>query len=153
MPAKNLLWGTYTWILFHWIAENIKETEFKKEKKNIIDLISNICHNLPCPDCRGHAINFLKLHKLSEIQTKEDLSYYIHYFHNAVNNRLTKTIENNDILKKYKKVHINKLMQAWTMYFKDMKGVNQHDFMAKQRINTLKHNVNTYIYNNKQKFI
>ena len=152
MPAKNLLWGTYTWILFHWMAENIKDTEFKKEKKKIINIITKICHNLPCPDCRAHAIQFLKQHRINEIQTKEDLSYYIHYFHNAVNTRLTRTIGNNDILEKYKNVNINKLIQAWNMHFKDMKGVNQYDFMAKQRINSVKQIVNSYIQNNLHKF-
>lgn len=152
MTPKNLLWGTYTWILFHWMAHNIKNECFENEKLTILKLISSICHNLPCPDCREHAIHFLKYHNIYDIKTKEDLNYYIHYFHNLVNGRLKRKQEEKTILEKYSKVNINKLLQAWNIHFKDMNGVNLNDFMAKQKIYYLKIKVTNYIQENKHKF-
>ncbi len=60
------LWGNSTWLLFHTISEKIKDDYFLKEKNNILNYITNICYNLPCPDCSVHATNFIKKKKFIE---------------------------------------------------------------------------------------
>ena len=52
---KHLLWGTFTWILFHWMSVQIKERYFVEERDNLVNIIKEICENLPCPSCRDHA--------------------------------------------------------------------------------------------------
>ena len=64
------LWGKYTWILFHWIAENIKQEHFDSERTNLINIIQSICSNLPCPSCQEHANEYLRLRPLNKVRTK-----------------------------------------------------------------------------------
>ena len=60
MSKDAPLWGKYTWYLFHWFAENIKEEYFQEEREKLIQVIKSIIMNLPCPSCQGHALRYLK---------------------------------------------------------------------------------------------
>jgi len=151
-PNKNLLWGTYTWIIFHWLAEHIRVSEFKNERDNIINHIYNICNNLPCPNCREHAVHYLKTNPLSIIRTKEDLKTYLHHFHNTVNKKSKKKYENYLILDKYKNLQFQSLLQMWNKHYCLGSNVNIKDFMAKKNIQKTKRNFFFYIKKNYYKF-
>ena len=66
----------------------------KKKKKNIIKIISDICTNLPCPQCAYHASSFMRRHKMNNLKSKDDLIKYVFLMHNNVNKRLKKKIYN-----------------------------------------------------------
>jgi hypothetical protein len=151
-PNPNLLWGTYTWIMFHWLAEHINESEFRNERDNIINHIYLICNNLPCPKCREHAIEYLKSNRLSIIRTKEDLKTYLHHFHNCVNKRGKKKYEDYTVLEKYKTLNFNLLLQLWNKHFTLGSNINNNDFMAKKNIQKIKSNFILYIQKNHYKF-
>ena len=53
-------WGTPTWYLFHGIAANINEHFYKNNVSVILSFIKRVCANLPCPYCRGHAVNYMR---------------------------------------------------------------------------------------------
>ena len=66
-------WGTPTWYFFHTLAEKIKENEYDGIKKDVLLHIKIICSVLPCPDCRDHAVNFMKRINIGHVNTKEQL--------------------------------------------------------------------------------
>ena len=68
-PAQ---WGPPTWILLHAIAEKINESFFPDISVQLFQIISQICKNLPCPECATHATEFLNSVKMNTIQTKHN---------------------------------------------------------------------------------
>ena len=71
-PAQ---WGPPTWILLHAIAEKINESFFPDISVQLFQIISQICKNLPCPECAAHATQFLNSVKMTPMNgTKESNS-------------------------------------------------------------------------------
>ena len=42
-------WSHPTWLFFHSLAEKINEDFLKKNTLDVLNMIKNICVNLPCP--------------------------------------------------------------------------------------------------------
>lgn len=84
---KRILWGEPFWNLFHVLAEKVKESEFPKIRKELLNIIYTICTNLPCPDCTQHAVQYLNGINFNHIQTRDQLKDMLYHFHNAVNAR------------------------------------------------------------------
>ncbi len=57
---SNNYWGNITWVFLHTIAEKIKEEYYDNEKSQILLLIKGVCSNLPCPECKQHANQYMK---------------------------------------------------------------------------------------------
>lgn len=105
--SKIKEWGNITWILMHSLAEKIDEKLFLDSKNIIIKIIFQICNNLPCPDCRSHAIKLLKKSYINNVKSKDDLKEFLFQLHNIVNKKLKKKefqIENLD--KVYKNANL-----------------------------------------------
>ena len=84
-------WGTPTWYLFHSLAEHIDEEFYKNNADEVCNLIKNICSNLPCEDCRTHAVQYTKTTLQKRyVPTKNALRQYLFDFHNSVNIRTRK---------------------------------------------------------------
>ena len=94
-------WGTITWIFFHTLAEKIKEDRFEEHKAFLFGVVTSLCHCLPCPDCRAHAVKTLREHPMGAIKTKAQFKSYLHSFHNSVNVRRKKKPKGADVLEKY----------------------------------------------------
>lgn len=108
----NNSWGPITWYVFHGLAEKIKDEEFNNNKLQLIYLIKTICYNLPCPECREHAIFVLKKLKIQNIKTKEDFQKFVWSFHNLVNKkRNVQQITFEECKNKYKLLNINKAIE------------------------------------------
>jgi hypothetical protein len=94
------LWGKYTWIMLHTLAEKIK-TEYKNDINIVKDFwkqIQILITHLPCPYCSSHAANFLKTVIHNKIKHTDDIKLILFTFHNNVNTRLNKNIfEKNDL--------------------------------------------------------
>ena len=112
----TLKWGTYTWLIFHGIAEKINIKYFDEERKNIINFIKQICSVLPCPKCKEHAK--LSMVNIDSIKTKDDLISFLYDFHNKVNAR--RDIKNFDKsnLSIYKTIQLPYVITVWTRVFK-----------------------------------
>ena len=93
MVSKSI-WGPCVWYLFHTLAYKVVPSDFPEIKSELIQFIQRICSNLPCPECTQHATQYMNQNtrKLSAIQTKEQLQYFLIDFHNAVNVRKGKPV-------------------------------------------------------------
>tara|TARA_Y100000389_G_C17464904_1_gene524651 strand:- start:1163 stop:1762 length:600 start_codon:yes stop_codon:yes gene_type:complete len=83
----DMSWGKPYWYFFHTLAEKIKEDKFDEYKKDLIDIIIKLCHNLPCPECSRHASEYLKKNDFRKINTKYELKLMLYTFHNTINKR------------------------------------------------------------------
>ena len=63
-------WATYSWYLFHTIAQRINPVYFKNNRKMCLGVIYSICDILPCPVCRDHAVKYLYNNKFFNIISK-----------------------------------------------------------------------------------
>lgn len=100
--VKEMLWGEPTWLLFHTLAEKIKEEEFPKIRQEFLNQIMKICNNLPCPTCAQHATRYMNGVNFNNIQTKEQLKLFLFAFHNEVNRRKDYERFNVNDLSKYR---------------------------------------------------
>ena len=82
---KEMIWGEPTWIFFHTLAEKVREENFSELKVSLLNFITRICNNLPCPECTQHASHYLKSINFDTIQTKEQFKHMLWSFHNMVN--------------------------------------------------------------------
>lgn len=106
-------WGKITWFLLHGIAEKCRSDNYHIYKNELFTVIINIIYNLPCPDCRQHAINFFKKKNANMYPTKESLIDLIFKFHNLVNERIHKPIYSKQDLIKYKRLDFMKTVQLF----------------------------------------
>ena len=94
-------WGPPIWMLFHSLAEKIKEEKFSEVGPQLFSMIKAICSTLPCPECSQHATLFLSRVNFSSIRTKNDFKSLMYIFHNVVNKRKNKPLFNVLELKRY----------------------------------------------------
>ncbi len=59
LEEKKMYWGRSTWQLFHSMGEKINPYFYTSNRYLILDMIKQICKNLPCPDCAKHATSFM----------------------------------------------------------------------------------------------
>ena len=110
-------WGVPTWYFFHTFAEKITDKLFTNKRKECIDLLIEICNNLPCPYCRDHARDYIKKYKLDNVKTKEELKLYFLKFHNEVNKRTKKKIQDLKVLEIYKSMNMVKVYKYFRREF------------------------------------
>ena len=104
-------WGNISWILMHSLAQKVIEHKFFNCKEILIGIIFDICNNLPCPECREHAMQLLKSSKIDKISSKKELISFLCEFHNIVNNKLKKPIKSiEEVEKQYSKAKINMIV-------------------------------------------
>jgi hypothetical protein len=84
---RKLKWGPPIWTFFHVLAQKVDAEKFSTLRAELIEMIRNICGNLPCPDCTAHASSYMAKVNWSMIRTKEDLINMLFVFHNSVNQR------------------------------------------------------------------
>lgn len=96
-------WGNITWILFHTLAEKIPDEKFINVKTVFIEFIKDTCINLPCPICANHATENISKSRINYVSKKSDMIEFLRQFHNIVNKKLNKPLEEKqNILQKYK---------------------------------------------------
>ena len=84
---KKMKWGEPVWFFLHTMAEKVKPERFAIIRVELLQLITSICVNLPCPMCSKHAATYLANTNINLIQTKEQLIEFFYTFHNEVNKR------------------------------------------------------------------
>lgn len=100
--VKKMEWGEPTWFLFHTLAEKVKPGDFDKVRLDLLNMIYNICNNLPCPTCAQHATDYIKTSQFFKIKTKEELKTFLYVFHNSINKKKGFPIfDYNDLTNKY----------------------------------------------------
>lgn len=119
------VWGPPTWILFHTLAEKIKEEHFNTKKEELFNHIKQICFNLPCPECREHATRFMTKINISHCPSKENFKYMLFSFHNSVNKRKNIREQQSSILEKYKEPPIEEMINILINLYTKNPGNNQ----------------------------
>ena len=150
---KKKDWGNAVWYLFHTLAEKLKpEFATPAELRILVDHITSICDNLPCPFCQTHAMGYLRtVNKNTISESKEKLIDFLWNFHNNVNRRIKAKSFTKEELEKYKTAntgaivsHFIKVMSATSNNEKTMlHGFHRSLFLKKFR---------EYIQVNHQKF-
>ena len=83
-------WGPIYWRFLHLLATVLPEETYVSNKEQIIDIIKQVCNNIPCPTCQEHASHFMKKVRWNNVKTQRDFYLLIHGFHNTVNKQLKK---------------------------------------------------------------
>ena len=75
-------------------------------------MVNEICNNLPCPECRQHAMSLMKrANKFNILKTKNNLEVFLFDFHNLVNKQKGYRIFNQeDYNFKYKTIDIREVI-------------------------------------------
>ena len=117
---KKMKWGEPTWFLFHTLAHKIKDEHFNHMKLDILNIITTVCNNLPCPNCANHATEYMKRVNYSSIKTKQDLKNLFFQFHNEVNLRKGFPLFPHEKLdEKYSKALTKNIIQHFMIFFQD----------------------------------
>jgi len=144
-------WGPITWTFFHTIIEKLNEdTMTTTVGKELFMYFKKICTLLPCPECSGHATNFLNKVNISNINKKEDLREIMFTFHNFVNKRKHKPIFKKEDLVIYETKNLITCYNNFIIVFQSngymkLMGDTMHRNIL---LGKLKH----WVYNNKQYF-
>ena len=108
---QKKVWGNAVWLLFHTLAEKIKP-EHKGELSVLVIHITNICNNLPCPDCQQHASKVMaQVNKANIAASKEALIEFLWNFHNSVNQRTKTTYYKKESLEIYSRANTHNVVK------------------------------------------
>jgi len=111
-------WGPATWRFFHTVAAKIREESFPIIGKQLLHLIVQVCHNLPCPECKEHATQFMAKMNHSTIKEKKHLKNMLYTFHNIVNRRKHKPLFNYEkIDATYERLNLIEVYNTFIKYF------------------------------------
>lgn len=91
--ANPKIWGPYFWTQLHLAATYYPEDPSPVFRERIKQRILSIPYEVPCANCRNHALTFIELHKdkLDKIVSgKHALGMFYTDFHNYVNERYGK---------------------------------------------------------------
>ena len=116
--GDKMKWGAPTWYMLHTIAEKVDTDKFYQIRVDLLQIISMIISNLPCPTCSTHGIEYLKKVDFYTIQSKENLKRMLFDFHNSVNARkhfAKFTYE--ELNTKYSNAITSNIMQTFFYYF------------------------------------
>jgi len=120
LSVKKMRWGEPTWFLFHTLAHKLNDESFDLKKMDLLNVISSICSNLPCPDCANHASEYMKNINFYAIKTKQDLKNMLFQFHNVVNQRKGLTLfPIDDLDPKYSTANTKTIIQNFMYFFQD----------------------------------
>jgi hypothetical protein len=118
--TKKMKWGEPTWLLFHTLAHKIKDDHFDHMKLDILNIITTICNNLPCPNCANHATEYMKRVNYNSIKTKQELKNLFFQFHNEVNLRKGfQLFPHENLDEKYSKALTKNIIQHFMVFFQD----------------------------------
>ncbi len=148
---KKKDWGNAVWLLFHTLAEKIKD-EHTAELPMLFTHIVSICHNLPCPDCKQHASKAMaQVNKNTVTTSKAVLIDFLWRFHNDVNKRTKAQIFTKESLDKYKTAHTKNvirhfisIMNATSNNEKTMLHSFHRNLYMKQFIDYVNKNIHKY---------
>ena len=127
-------WGTPTWILFHTVAAKTDINFYNANYALVWTFIKNVCHNLPCPYCKKHAMEYVNKISLHEISTKEKLKAVLYKFHNIANGHGGSAHAPVSVLDKYNKTNTKQIFDLFeARFFKSFIGTRQFNDWTKNK--------------------
>ena len=148
------LWGPPCWSLMHVLATRIKEEDFENKKESLWLVINEICNNLPCPECRQHAVSLMRqTKKASILKSKDNLELFLFDFHNLVNKKKgLKLFTKEEYNLKYKKENIREVVINFINIFNASSRNNNLMMESFHRQNFIQKFI-VWINGNKESFI
>ena len=135
-------WGNPTWILFHSLVERSNDEKYKLHYNEVWEFIKKICGGLPCPYCRNSALVYINKISIRDINTKEKLKKILFNFHNYVNMKTGKGVQDISILEKYKNANLDRIFKYFLgRFFVSYIGTRQFNDWHKNKLKD-----NTHIF-------
>lgn len=117
--SQRMRWGAPTWTLFHVMAAQISPQQFPYVRDGLLEVITAICGNLPCPDCSSHASEYLRKINYSLIRTPDNLRAMLYEFHNSVNIRKGVAFFPSEHLAMYNRMDIREVVYRFMHFFEN----------------------------------
>ena len=148
------LWGPPCWSIMHILATRIKEEDFENKKESLWLVINEICNNLPCPECRQHAVSLMRqTKKASILKSKDNLEIFLFDFHNLVNKKKgLRLFTKEEYNLKYKKSNIKEVVINFINIFNASSRNNNLMMESFHRQNFIQKFI-VWINGNKESFI
>ena len=148
------LWGPPCWSIMHILASRIKEEDFENKKESLWFIINQICNNLPCPECRQHAVSLMRQTKKENIlKSKDNLEIFLFDFHNLVNKKKgLRLFTKEEYNLKYKKSNIKEVVINFINIFNASSRNNNLMMESFHRQNFIQKFI-VWINGNKESFI
>ena len=148
------LWGPPCWSIMHILATRIKEEDFENKKESLWFIINQICNNLPCPECRQHAVSLMRQTKKENIlKSKDNLEIFLFDFHNLVNKKKgLRLFTKEEYNLKYKKENIREVVINFINIFNASSRNNNLMMESFHRQNFIQKFI-VWINGNKESFI
>jgi len=118
--TKTPYWAPITWMFLHTFPLTLTQSFYNSHKKTILDLIRNICVNVPCSFCSKHAKRHLVSYDNFNINinpTIDHLVRNIHAFHNVVNTSIGKPSIGEEILQYYNTIDFTMVLKEWSVKY------------------------------------
>jgi len=116
----SVYWGRITWTFFHVMSSKIKGEYFDSFKDEYLDMCKQICKNLPCGRCKGHASIVMDNVDFKLIKTKIDLESFFCDFHNSVNQGTQKQVFSEEKLSKYSEINTENMVTVLQILMKQL---------------------------------
>lgn len=153
--SPTTYWSTITWTLLHIFPKALTQDFYNQHRENILNLLYEICVNVPCPICSKHARHNLGkynfFHK-SINKTPEDLANNIFKFHNEVNKMLGKPLFDASHLKQYDDLDFIEVYTEWSDRY-SIKGRDLRMTSHKQGVNRAKSDFIRFVNPNVQHMV
>jgi len=89
VPKKE--WGPRGWNWLHMVAISYPSNPTITDARATFRRIWNHAAGLPCPECKGHAVQYI-INNPPDLKNTHALQAWVWKFHNAVNVRLKKPV-------------------------------------------------------------
>jgi hypothetical protein len=148
----DMTWGKAYWLFFHTIAVKIKPEYYLQYRDHLFGIVTEICNNLPCPNCAQHASEYIKKIDVKSLKTKDDFIMCLFIFHNSVNKRKSfPEFSVDELRSKYSTANLKNIINYFIHYYRmDYRSIRMiADTMHRQRSATrilqwLQSNVNLF---------
>jgi hypothetical protein len=117
LEKAKTYWGRSTWELFHAMGEKINEDFYAKNNHMILNIVKQICKNLPCPDCARDATIFMNSVHPNSVPNKKEFRAMLFVFHNRVNRKLGKPQFHHSNLLTHKNNNLGIVIQNFVTFF------------------------------------
>ena len=87
----------FVWPLLHILSLRVREHNFDRIRRELLDIIYFICSHVHCTDCTSAAIKYFDTHDFYKIVKKQELIDFLLEFHNHVN----KEYANKNVIETY----------------------------------------------------
>jgi len=108
----------------HTLAAKLKESSFDVIGPHLIRVFTQICNNLPCPECSQHSKIFWSKVKINNIKNKTDIINLLYVFHNIVNQRKTYKAFKYENLKYYETKNVIETYNTFSKNFNTRGNMN-----------------------------